>query len=224
MLESLRRLTTCIRTGWHLLKELRQTVYGMYKITKLPSPCVTIFGGSHLPIDGHYARQAGEIAQRLVEAGIAVLTGGGAGIMQAANCAAAAATKDKGRIMTMGIGVRHLPEEPGPNVCVGKPIMLDYFFSRKWLLINYSIGFCVFPGGLGTVDELSDLLNLIHTKKFGPVPVILMGRSFWKPYLDWITTSQQHGLIVPEIMPYLLVTDDVAEAVAKLHAHCKQCV
>lgn len=224
MFDRLRRIGSCITVGWNLLRATVHTVYGMYKITRLSKPCVTIFGGSKLAVDSLYAQQAGTLAKKLVEADIAVLTGGGPGIMEAASCSAeAAGKKGKHGVMMMGITVRNIPFEKGANMCVGEPIELDYFFSRKWLLINYSIGFCVFPGGLGTLDELSDLLNQIQTEKLPPMPVVLIGTAFWKSYLAWLEEARAHDLLRPRELPFLTITDDINEAFEIVRAHCATC-
>ena len=114
---------------------------GAWRVNRLPKPIVTIFGGSRIKLEDPYAQQAHQFAQMLVEQNISVVTGGGGGIMQAASCGA---VPGKGRGRSLGIGVKELHEKPNP--CIQDYIELDYFYARKWLLAEYSVGFVVFPG------------------------------------------------------------------------------
>lgn len=219
------RLWRCVVVWWKLSAEVWQVVYGMYRITRLPTPSVTIFGGSRLPQDSMYARQAGELAGKLAKAGLAVLTGGGPGIMEAANCGVVSALggAEHAQQFSMGIGITGMRDETGINPCVGEHVLLDYFFARKWLLLNYSIGFVVFPGGLGTMDELSDLLNLMTTQRRSMAPLILIGSEFWKPYLLWLDHARSQRLISHDYEPDILVTDSIDEAVVLLVNYCATC-
>lgn len=218
------RLWRCLVVWWKLSSEVWQVVYGMYRITKLPTPCVTIFGGSRLAQDSFYAHQAGELAGKLALSGLAVLTGGGPGIMEAANCGVVTALGgNRATFFSMGIGISNMRHETGLNPCVGERIVLDYFFARKWLLLNYSIGFVVFPGGLGTIDELSDLLNLMTTQRRSMAPIILIGSEFWKPYRTWVEHARRERLLSQDYEPEVLVTDDIDYAVTYLVSYCAAC-
>jgi len=152
-----------------------------------------------------------------------VLTGGGPGIMEAANCGAMPKDKPVKPATTMGIGIKGMLHEEGINVCAGEYIALDYFFSRKWLLINYSIGFIVFPGGFGTFDELSDLLNLLQTGKRFSAPVILIGVEFWRPYVELLNNARKLVVLSPDNEPRIIVTDDLEHAVKVVTEHCATC-
>lgn len=218
----LHRMVQCVVVGWRLIREAIQIVYGMYKIMRLPRPCVSIFGGSRLAQHSHYAELAYECAKLLVEENIAVLTGGGPGIMESANCGAQSVKTD-GQLRNIGIGITGMRHEKGLNPCVGERIVLDYFFARKWLLINYSVGFIVFPGGFGTLDELSDLLNVIHTQKRAWAPVVLIGVEFWKPYEAWLEQARREHLVEPIQEPVVLITDDLTVAMKYLKQHCIPC-
>lgn len=221
MVKLFQRLAQCISACWHLVKEALQMVHGIWHITGLPTSCITIFGGSRLPQDSIYATQAEKIARMLVEHNFSVLTGGGPGIMEAANCGAAQAGGSQ-RLVTLGFSIYGMINEQAINRCVAKHskhLTLHYFFARKWLLMQYSVGFCVFPGGLGTIDELSDLLNLMVTHKLPYAPVVLIGKTFWEPYHVWVKTSMSHDLIPEERIPAVLTTDDADEAVAYLMTH-----
>ncbi len=195
-------------TAYKLLKIFIQVVYGMIKMSKLPRPIISIFGGSHFKNDDYYFKQAHSLARRFVANQVSVLTGGGGGIMQAANCGAV--YHSDGKIRSIGIGVKDLPE--GKNNCSQEYFELDYFFARKWLLTQYSIAFIVFPGGFGTLDELAEVLTLIQTKKMIQVPIILVGIEFWTPFMTWITDEAlAHGLISQKEIELITLTDDMDE-------------
>jgi uncharacterized protein (TIGR00730 family) len=186
-----------------------QLVYGMWRISKIPQPIVTIFGGSRFPTANFYFQQAHQVAQQLVNEDISVLTGGGPGIMQAASCDITLPPTGKGKII--GIGVKDLQDEP--NMCAQEYFELDYFFARKWLLINYSKAFIIFPGGYGTLDELFELLTLIQTKKLSPPPIILIGTEYWHGFMEWFKKEVvKHGLISTNDLGIFTVTDDLHKA------------
>ena len=152
-----------------------QMLHGAWHLAKMPKPIITIFGGARLSQDNRYAHQAHELAHALTERNISVLTGGGPGIMQAANCGAIKSRE----LRNLGIGVEGLPK--GANMCVQHYVNTKYFFARKWLLMHYSAAFVAFPGGFGTFDEIAELATLIQTKKLSPAPIILVGKEYWQP-------------------------------------------
>jgi uncharacterized protein (TIGR00730 family) len=211
-----------IKLIFRLFHSVIQLIYGMWKVSKLPQPCISIFGGKHTDLHARYALQAHEIAEKLVANNISVLTGGGPGIMEAANCGASH-VKNK-QIMTMGITVRGLEPE-AINVCARESSMiLDYFFTRKWLLINYSVGFLVFPGGVGTLDELFELLTMMDTKQRKTAPVILIGSEFWQPLFDWLKNKvEKSQLVGTETIKLITLTDDSDYAVKLLKEYCEKC-
>ena len=189
-----------------LIRVFCQLTYGLWKISRLPQPIVSIFGGSRVLDTDIYFKKAHQIAKRLVESDISVLTGGGPGIMEAASCGAIIPQKGKTRLM--GIGVSDLGEKP--NQCVQSYFELDYFFARKWLLTHYSSAFIVFPGGFGTMDELNEVLTLIQTKKLARVPIILFGVEYWRPLLQWLKDEPlKHGAIRKEDLALFSLTDDL---------------
>lgn len=196
-----------------------QIIYGLWKMARLPKPRITFFGGARFGQDHKYAQIAKELASELAGHNISVITGGGPGIMEAANCGVDLRSKN-GRAQTMGIMVTDLGDEKG-NPCSHLQITLRYFFARKWLLTRYSSGFVVFPGGFGTLDELMEVLTLIKTKKLGKVPVILFGKDYWQPMIDWLETK-----LLPDEMVYkdeiklMFVTDSKIEVVKKLCDYC----
>lgn len=212
------RIFHCILTFFRLQAVVIQQVYGAWRVTSLPRPIITIFGGSHFDQTDVYAKQAHELARKFAAEGVSVLTGGGSGIMQAASCGFIESGKGKGRVM--GISVTDIHEVPNP--CVQEMIELDYFYARKWLLTRYAAGFVFFPGGFGTLDELGEILTLMQTGKSKRVPIILIGKEFWDPLSKWLADEQlAHGLVAKESFDLLHVTDDLEEAFCIVRDECK---
>lgn len=221
MIKFFQRIKKCLAACWHLVKEAFQIVHGIWHITGLPTSCISIFGGSRLPENSHYSTMAGELARKLVEHNFSILTGGGPGIMEAANCGAAKAGGTK-RIVTLGFSIYGMINETPTNKCVGengRHIMLNYFFARKWLLTQYSVGFCVFPGGLGTMDELFDLLNLMITHKLPYAPVVLLGTEYWQTYRSWNAIAHSYALIPLDREPKVCITNSIDEAFEYIVSH-----
>ena len=214
-----KRLGVCAATFFGLFRVLLQVVYGTWRLSKNPRPFVSIFGGARLSQESPYAQQANDLARRFVENNISVLTGGGSGVMYAANCGAMNSEKTAtGR--SIGIGVKDLGE--GKNPCTHEHFELDYFFARKWLLTRFSEAFVVFPGGFGTMDELAEVLTLIKTKKMKPAPIILIGTEYWKYFMKWITDSAiPQDLILKSDTELFLVTDDFEEAFCTVRDECE---
>lgn len=214
----IKRLGLCLRTSWSLFRVFLQTVYGVFRISKLQEPIVSIFGGARFKGEDRYFKKAHELGRRLTELDISVLTGGGPGIMEAASCGVIDISKGKARIM--GIGVTDLGEEP--NKCAQEFFALDYFFARKWLLTHFSSAFVVFPGGFGTLDELSEVLTLIQTKKLDRVPIILFGVEYWHPFMVWLTDEAlTHGTISEQDLKLFTVTDDLEKIFCLIRDECK---
>lgn len=212
----------------HLGKTFFQMIRAAYKISQFPQPPVTIFGGSRLKMDSAYIGQAHRLAHLLVAENIPVLTGGGPGVMEAANCGAMHERAKRGEvspIISIGIGVKDLhPEREPYNCCATTQITMDYFFSRKWILMEYSIGFVVFPGGFGTLDELFGILTLTQTKVRKQVPIILFGTEYWQPLIDWTRdTVLAGGLIDEDAFKLFVIVDDIYDALPILIEHCKLC-
>ncbi|TET06434.1 TIGR00730 family Rossman fold protein [Candidatus Dependentiae bacterium] len=213
-----KRLRLLFLGYWSFLRVNWQILYGLWRLTGIPRPMVTIFGGSRMPQEDPYAKQAHQLGHKLVTHDISVLTGGGPGIMEAASCGAVAVGK---KSMSLGIGVTELGE--GRNPCVQEYIALDYFFARKWLLTRYSIAFVVFPGGFGTLDELGEILTLIHTNKLPRVPIVLIGNEYWYLFMQWLNNEAlKHGLITYDDLTLFTVTDDIDYAFTIIHEACKK--
>jgi len=216
-----RRLGLCGSVLWKMTKVSWQVVYGVWRLSKIKGPFVSVFGGSRLSQESPYATQANELAQKLVDEDISVITGGGAGVMHAANCGAVESSKDGGDGKSIGIGVRDLNE--GRNPCVQEYFELDYFFARKYLLTRYSRAFIIFPGCFGTMDELSELLTLVMTEKMPQVPIVLVGVEYWKPFMMWVNESAvKNDLIPKQVVKLFTVTDDMYQAFCLAKDECKR--
>jgi uncharacterized protein (TIGR00730 family) len=174
-------------------------------------PAVSVFGSARLlPTDPHYLA-CRETSRLLAEAGFAIITGGGPGIMEAAN---RGAVDGGGRSVGCNI---ELPFEQGTNPYVETSIQFRYFFVRKTMFVKYAQGFVIFPGGYGTMDELFEALTLIQTEKVQDFPVVLFGKNYWQGLLDWLRqTMQGGGKIGPRDVNLMFVTDDPTEVVQHL--------
>jgi uncharacterized protein (TIGR00730 family) len=214
----LKRIWTCCVLGFKFLHVFIQIIYGVWRVSKLTQPAVSIFGSAKVAQNDKYAQEANQVAVWLGQEGISVLTGGGPGIMEAANCGGVKKGR-KSDVKSIGIGVHGLNEPK--NVCVEEYFELDYFFARKWLLTQYSSGFIVFPGGFGTLDELSEVLTLIQTKQLKPVPIVLVGKDYWRPFMQWVTDEAlPRGLIKSEHVKLFSVTDDPYKAFCFVRGEC----
>ncbi|MGP1347885.1 MAG: TIGR00730 family Rossman fold protein [Phycisphaerales bacterium] len=188
-------------------------INGFRKLHFLP-PCVTVFGSARFEEDHPHYELAREVGRQLARAGYAVMTGGGPGIMEAANRGA----KDAGG-MSIGCNIV-LPHEQQPNPYLDKFIEFRYFFVRKVMLVKYSQAFIVLPGGFGTMDELFEALTLIQTGKITHFPVVVMGRDYWRSLHDFATQMAEHGTISPDDLRLVQPTDDPAEAIEIIaHEH-----
>lgn len=176
-------------------------------------PCVTVFGSARFNEDHKYYRLAREVGAAISKMGFTVLTGGGPGIMEAANRGA----KDvQGR--SVGLNIK-LPFEQHHNPYLDRSVTMNYFFVRKTLLIKYSYGFIIMPGGFGTLDEMFEALTLIQTKKIRNFPIVVMGSEFWGEMRKFIDAMLAGGTISPEDLDLIKWTDSVDEAMAHLQEH-----
>lgn len=199
------------------LEELRRVVRISAEFIKgfralhFVGPCVTVFGSARFTDTHPHYQLAREMGARIARAGFTVLTGGGPGIMEAANRGA----KDVGG-HSVGCNIK-LPHEQKPNPYLDKFVEFHYFFVRKVMLVKYSYAFVVLPGGFGTMDELFEAITLIQTKKIKNFPVVLMGKDFYGPMLDFFRDRfLASGTISPEDLDLLTLTDDPDEAMAKV--------
>lgn len=173
-------------------------------------PCVSVFGSARFGESHPYYAVAREVGRRLAEMGFAVMTGGGPGLMEAANRGA----HGQGGL-SVGCNIQ-LPFEQEPNRYLDRWVTCHYFFVRKVLLFKYSYAFVVLPGGLGTLDELNEALTLIQTRKVANFPVVLVGTKFWAPYLTLLREMVREGTVSARDLELLLVTDNLDEAMKHL--------
>ncbi len=191
------------------LKLLRDFIRGM-RTFHFIGPCATVFGSARYK-EGHpYYEQARQIGSSLVDLGFVVMTGGGPGLMEAANRGAREAGGK-----SVGCNIR-LPDEQRINPYLDKWVLIDFFFVRKVLLTKYSYAFIVLPGGFGTLDELFGSVTLIQTKKSKVFPIIIMGKHFYKDLIEHIDHMIEEGTITKEEKDLILFTDDVNEAIVHI--------
>ncbi|ADH84928.1 TIGR00730 family Rossman fold protein [Desulfurivibrio alkaliphilus] len=194
--------------SWRMFRILGEFVDGFDTLSSVGRPAVSIFGSARTPMEDKYFELADKIAYELAMAGYAVITGGGHGIMGAANRGAAKADG-----ISIGLNI-NLPFEQEPNGFANVPLHFKYFFVRKVMFIKYSMAFIGMPGGFGTLDELFESLTLMQTRRIKAFPVILVGSEFWGGLVDWIKEQLLvTGKIDPDDMLYFQVMDDPAEVV-----------
>ncbi|GIL24149.1 MAG: cytokinin riboside 5'-monophosphate phosphoribohydrolase [Bacteroidota bacterium] len=195
--------------SWMIFKVMSEFVEGFEKLAKI-GPCVTIFGSARTKPDHKYYKIAEDIAAELVQHGYGVVTGGGPGIMEAGN---KGAKRAGGKSVGLNI---FLPfEQKGnPYIDSDKLIMFDYFFVRKVMFVKYSQGFIIMPGGFGTLDEVTEALTLIQTKKIGRFPIVLVGKKFWTGWVKWVKeVLVAEKMISPEDLDLFNLVDTPHEAV-----------
>src|SRR5215213_9922513 len=193
--------------AWRSLRIMGEFVEGFDALADL-GPAVSVFGSARLPADDPSYAQAEDLGRRLAGQGITVITGGGPGIMEAANKGA----KDAGG-ESVGLAIE-LPHEQSTNPYCTRVLNFRYFFVRKTMFVKYAQGFVIFPGGFGTFDELFESLTLVQTGKIEHFPIILWGRDYWTPLLDWLKSQvAPHGMIASNDVELLKVTDDNDEIV-----------
>lgn len=173
-------------------------------------PSITIFGSARFDETHPHYQLAREMGKRVAQKGFVVVTGGGPGIMEAANRGA----KDAGG-KSIGVNIQ-LPFEQHPNPYLDRMVLIKHFFVRKVFLLKYSFGFIILPGGFGTLDEMFETMTLIQTKKIPWFPIVLMGKEYWKNMIEQMEVMDYHKTISPEDDEMLLITDNPDEAIAFL--------
>jgi uncharacterized protein (TIGR00730 family) len=192
---------------WRVLRIQAEFVEGFGALAEL-GPAIGVFGSARTQPDDPYYALGERLGRELVEAGFAVITGGGPGAMEAANKGASEAGG-----MSVGLGIE-LPFESGLNQWVDLGVNFRYFFARKTMFVKYSQGFAVLPGGLGTLDEMFEALTLAQTRKVTSFPVVLVGKAYWQGLFDWLAGPvAADGKISPHDLDMVTLTDDVSEAV-----------
>ncbi len=206
-----------ITDSWRVFKIISELVEGFEKLSRI-GPCVSIFGSARTHYNAKYYKLAEEIAYKLTQNGYGIITGGGPGIMEAANKGA-----ERGKGKSVGINI-DLPFEqrPNPYIDPDKLITFDHFFVRKLMFMKYAQGFIVLPGGFGTFDELFEALTLIQTKKIGKFPIILVGQKYWGGLIDWIKEamlSEEHNIAPDDLNLFTLVdtADDAVDNIVRFY-------
>ncbi len=193
---------------WRVFRIMAEFVEGFETLSRV-GPCITIFGSARTPKDDPWYTLTVAVAQQAVKEGFGVITGGGPGIMEAANEGAELAGGK-----SIGLNIQ-LPFEQKPNPHVKLLLNFRHFFSRKVMFLKYTSGVIIMPGGFGTLDEMFETLTLIQTSKVAHMPLVLMGRHFWTGLIDWITTSLLANSYIDEAdMSLFQITDDPKEAMA----------
>jgi hypothetical protein len=190
-----------------MFRIIGELVEGFDKLTGI-EPAITIYGSARAKPDNELYKQTEEIARRLGEIGFSIITGGGPGVMEAANKGALAAGAT-----SVGLNIE-LTEEQVANIYTTKSLTFHHFFVRKIMLVKYATAFVIMPGGLGTLDELSEVLTLIQTSKIRPFPVVLFDSKYWRGFLDWMQKDVLgRGFISEEDLNLLIVCDEPATVV-----------
>jgi len=212
LLDSRERADWVHTDPWRVLRIQAEFVEGFGALSEL-GPAVSVFGSARTPRDSPWYEAARELGHRFADAGIGVITGGGPGIMEAANRGAC----ENGGV-SVGLGIE-LPFEERMNPWVDLGVNFRYFFARKTMFVKYAQGFVVFPGGYGTLDELFEALTLAQTRKVTQFPVVLYGTAYWSGLLDWLRGAVlEEGAIAAPDVDRLIVTDDVDEVVGHFQA------
>lgn len=199
--------------AWRMFRILSEFTEGFDKLANIKSG-VSIFGSARLQPDSPYYQAAQEIAYKLSQHDFTVITGGGPGIMEAANKGAAEANKT-----SVGLNIE-LPFEQVPNEFQSLPLEFKYFFVRKVMFVKYSIGYVCMPGGFGTLDELFESLTLMQTHKVFDMPVILFGKEHWQGLLDWVNDKViSLNLVATTDLSLIQLTDDVDEVIDIMLKH-----
>jgi uncharacterized protein (TIGR00730 family) len=203
LLENINQVDT-----WRMFRIMAEFVEGFEAMAKVP-PAVSFFGSARIGPQHHIYRRTRDIAGRLSREGFTIMTGGGPGVMEAANRGAF----DAGGV-SVGVNIE-LPMEQQPNRYANVKLTCRYFFVRKVIFVKYAIAFIIMPGGFGTLDEFFEAVTLIQTQKIKPFPVILVGSAYWKGMIDWIRDIllKEHR-ISPEDLDIFKVMDDPAEIVS----------
>lgn len=197
---------------WLVLRTVLDFLRG-FRALHFVGPCVTVFGSARFKEDHPYYALGRTVGRRVSELGFTVMTGGGPGLMEAVN---RGAWEAGGR--SVGCNIQ-LPLEQAPNPYLDRSVTCRHFFARKVLLFKYSFAFIALPGGIGTMDEIFEALTLIQTKKVEHFPVILIGKVYWGPLVEFLNRMVADGTIDRADLQLMLVTDDLDDAMRHLHVH-----
>jgi len=208
-------LESKVQEAWRVLRIQSELVDGTDKLLKL-GVAVTVFGGARLDKGNPYYGQAEELGKLLGEERIPVITGGGPGIMEGANRGCFATPTP-----SVGLNI-DLPFEQAPNPYQDIALDFRYFFVRKYLFVKHAVGFVIFPGGFGTLDELFEALTLVQTRKVETFPIILVGASFWSGLIEWMQERMiAEGCLAESELNLFEIVDDAAEAAKVILRHIR---
>lgn len=194
-----------------LVRVMRDFLRG-FRVLHFVGPCVTVFGSARIKSDNPYYDLARKMGAAIAQLGFTVITGGGPGVMEAAN---RGAKEIGGRSVGCGI---ELPHEQKTNAFLDRSVTLHYFFVRKTLLVKYSYAFVIMPGGAGTMDELFEAFTLIQTGKIKNFPVVIMGTDYWRELVEFINKMVRAGMISAADVDLIFATDSIDEAIAHIRA------
>jgi uncharacterized protein (TIGR00730 family) len=206
-------------SSWRMFKIMSEFVDGFEKMEKF-GPCISIFGSARTKPENKYYQLAEKIAEGLAKEGFGIITGGGPGIMEAGNKGA-----KKGKGSSVGLHIElEFEQDWNDYIDPDKLLMFKYFFARKVMFTRYAQGFVFMPGGFGTMDEMFETLTLIQTKKMDAVPIVFVGKDYWKGLLDWVTDTmlKKENNINAKDLKLFEITDDPARAVKYINDFYKK--
>ncbi|MGA7799221.1 MAG: TIGR00730 family Rossman fold protein [Gammaproteobacteria bacterium] len=205
--------TMLTRESWKIFQIMAEFVEGFERLARI-KPSVSIFGSARTPTEHPYYELAEQIAQALSDAGFSVVSGGGPGIMEAANKGAYA-----GKSPSIGLNIQ-LPHEQAGNPYQDIALHFRHFFSRKVMFVKYASAYVVLPGGFGTLDELAEILTLVQTGKTRRIPIILVGSAFWSGLVDWFKqTLVEEGTIAAQDLDLFKILDEPQDVVDAIFHH-----
>ena len=195
-----------IRESWKIFQVMAEFVEGFERLIGI-KPSVSVFGSARIEVDSPYGKLAQDIGRQLSDAGFTVVTGGGPGIMQAANSGAY-----QGKSLSVGLCIP-VPGEPLPQYC-DITLQFRHFFTRKVMFVKYAVAYVVCPGGFGTLDELAEILTLVQTHKTRKIPIILVNKKFWEPLIAWFeNTLLQEQMIKEQDLQLFTIVEEAAEVI-----------
>ncbi|MDH5388621.1 MAG: TIGR00730 family Rossman fold protein [Gammaproteobacteria bacterium] len=199
--------------SWRMFRIISEFTEGFDKLADIGF-AISIFGSARTQPDNHYYQKAVDISGRLAKENFSIISGGGGGIMEAANKGAA-----ENDAISVGLNI-DLPHEQKPNKFQNLSLGFRYFFARKVIFVKYSMGYVCMPGGFGTLDEFFESLTLIQTEKIYRMPIVLFGTEYWSGLIDWMkATLIKHGTVSEEDFDLIVITDDVDEVVEIMNCH-----
>ncbi|MBL7788532.1 MAG: TIGR00730 family Rossman fold protein [Chitinophagales bacterium] len=205
-------------SSWLMFKIMSEFVEGFEKMPKI-GPCISIFGSARTKPDEPYYEKAERMAMKLVHEGFGIITGGGPGIMEAANKGAQAAG---GKSVGLNIVLPH-EQKPNEYIDIDKSFDYNFFFVRKVMFVKYAQAFIIFPGGFGTMDELFEVLTLVQTNKIDKIPIVLYGSDFWGGLKEWIIQTMKEFQYISDgdenFLEIVDTTDEAMAVVRKFYAH-----